>query len=56
MMAEQSMSWSERVCVADIAACRYENETDVQAIKEAEQNMGDYKLKSDHNYVIPEVS
>ncbi|KAF5842039.1 hypothetical protein DUNSADRAFT_9608 [Dunaliella salina] len=35
---------------------KYENEEDVQAIQEAEQNMGDYKLKSDQNYVIPEVS
>lgn len=25
------------------------------AIHEAEHNMGDYKLKSDRNYVIPEV-
>jgi len=33
---------------------KYENEADVQAIYEAEQNMGDYKLKSDQNYVIPE--
>lgn len=27
---------------------------DVQAIKSAEENMGDFKLKSDKNYVVPE--
>lgn len=34
---------------------KYENPADVAAIEEAERNMGDFKLKSDPNYVIPEV-
>jgi hypothetical protein len=33
----------------------YENPEDVEAIREAQENMGDYKLKSDLNYVPPEV-
>ena len=31
-----------------------ENPADVAAIKDAEDNMGDFKLKSDPNYVVPE--
>lgn len=31
-----------------------ENPDDVDAIREAEANMGDFKLKSDPNYVVPE--
>jgi hypothetical protein len=34
---------------------RYEDPADVAAIEEAEQNMGDFKLKSDPAYVVPEV-
>eukprot|EP00798_Chlamydomonas_sp_ICE-L_P007462 gene7462-603_t len=33
---------------------KYENPTDVAEIEEAERNMGDFKLKSDPKYVIPE--
>ena len=34
----------------------FESPADLQAIREAEQNMGDFKLKSDPEYVPPEVS
>ena len=33
---------------------RYEDPQDVAAIAWAEKNMGDYKLKTDGNYVVPE--
>ena len=33
----------------------FESPADLQAIKEAEHNMGDFKLKSDPEYIPPEV-
>ena len=33
----------------------FESPADLQAIREAEHNMGDFKLKSDPEYVPPEV-
>lgn len=33
----------------------FESPADLQAIREAEQNMGDFKLKSDPEYIPPEV-
>lgn len=32
----------------------YEDPADVAAIKEAKDNMGDYKLKTAKNYVVPD--
>ncbi len=32
----------------------YEDPNDIAAIKEAKENMGDYKLKSAGNYVVPD--
>lgn len=37
-----------------LTAARYEAPADVAAIRKAERNMGDFKLKSDPSYVIPE--
>lgn len=34
---------------------QYENPSDVAAIEDAERTVGDFKLKSDPDYVIPEV-
>ena len=34
--------------------CRYEDPRDTAAIMFAEKNMGDYKLKSDKTYVVPD--
>lgn len=51
--------WSTLVshtCLCNLAGCdRYENPADVAAIQYAERNMGDYKLKSDPAYIVPEV-
>ena len=33
----------------------FESPVDLQAIRQAEQNMGDFKLKSDPEYIPPEV-
>ncbi len=33
----------------------FESPADLQAIRQAEQNMGDFKLKSDPEYIPPEV-
>ena len=33
-----------------------ECQVDVEAIQEAERTMGDFKLKMDSNYIVPEVS
>ena len=33
---------------------QYEDPGDVKAIKEAQENMGDYKLKSASDYVVPD--
>ena len=33
----------------------YEDQADLLAIRQAETSMGDFKLKSDPNYVAPEV-
>jgi hypothetical protein len=32
----------------------YENPDDLAAIKDAEDNLGDFKLKSSENYILPE--
>ena len=32
----------------------YENPEDLAAIKEAEDNLGDFKLKTSENYIVPE--
>ena len=34
----------------------FESPADLQAIREAEHNMGDFKLKSDPDYIPPEVT
>lgn len=39
---------------ATLASGSLEDPEDVQALHFAEKNMGDYKLKSDPNYIVPE--
>ena len=34
----------------------FESAADLQAIRDAERNMGDFKLKSDPEYIPPEVA